>query len=171
MRNKKFVVFLLALFLLMIPCQEVRAEQINVQAEEALTKEQADKIVNYILEKIAAGALDSEDAVRKAIAEGEEKFQITLSEDEKNSIVKVVKTVNSWELDTDELAEKAKGLYEKYGADLLKKPEQALAEAAKDVVKDSAEGFFDGVGKFFAGIGTEVKSFFQNAAQSFLGLF
>ncbi len=171
MRNKKFVVFLLTLFLLMIPCQRVSAEQNTVQAQEVVTKEQADKIVNYIFEKIAAGALDSEEAVRRAIAEGEEKFQITLSEDEKNSIVKVVNTVNSWELDTDELAEKAKGLYEKYGADLLEKPEQALAEAAKDAAKESAEGFFDGVGKFFAGIGTEVKSFFHNAAESFLGLF
>ena len=171
MKNRKFVIFLLTALLLMIPCQEVFAEQITVQSGETLTKEQADQIVNYIIEQVAAGALTSEEAVKQAIAEGEEKFQVTLTEGEKNSIVKVVNTVNSWELDTDDLVEKAKELYEEYGTDLLEKPEQALTEVAKEAVKEGAEGFWEGVGKFFVNMGTEVKSFFQNAAKSFLGLF
>lgn len=171
MKNKKFVVFLLVTVLLLIPCQMVQAEQTMVQSEEALTKEQADQIVNYIMEQVAAGALTSEESVKKAITEGEEKFQITLTEEEKDSIIKLVNTINSWELDTEGLAKKAKELYKEYGTDLLEKPEQALTEVAKDATKQGAEGFFKGVGNFFVNIGTEVKSFFQNAAESFLGLF
>lgn len=171
MKNRKFVIFLLTALLLMIPCQEVFAEQITVQSGETLTKEQADQIVNYIIEQVAAGALTSEEAVKQAIAEGEEKFQITLTEGEKDSIIKLVNTVNSWDLDTEGIVKKAEELYKDYGTDLFEKPEQALAEAAKDVAKKGAEGFFEGVGKFFVNVGTEVKSFFQSAAESFFGLF
>ena len=171
MKNRKFVIFLLTALLLMIPCQEVFAEQITVQSEETLTKEQADQIVNYIIEQVAAGALTSEEAVKQAIAEGEEKFQITLTEGEKDSIIKLVNTVNSWDLDTEGIVKKAEELYKDYGTDLLEKTEQALAEAAKDAAKKGAEGFFEGVGKFFVNVGTEVKSFFQSAAESFFGLF
>lgn len=171
MKNKKFVVFLLVTVLLMMPCQMVQAEQIMVQSEEALTKEQADQIVNYIIEQVAAGALTSEEAVKKAITDGEEKFQINLTEEEKDSIIKLVNTINSWELDTEGLAEKAKELYEEYGTELLEKPEQTLAEAAKDAAQEGANGFFEGVGNFFVNIGMEVKSFFRNAAESFLELF
>lgn len=174
MKNKIVTATLLVIFILTMPCPVVQAEQISVQAEminvpseETLTKEQADRIVNYIIEQIASGALDSEEAVKTAIAEGEEKFQISLSEDEKKSIIKVVNTINSWELDTEGLAEKAKELYEEYGVALLENPEQAITEAAKE----GAEGFFEGVGSFFVSMGTEVKSFFQNAAKSFFELF
>ena len=132
-----------------------------------MTKEQADQIVNYIIEQVAAGALTSEEAVKQAIAEGEEKFQITLTEGEKDSIIKLVNTVNSWDLDAEGIVKKAEELYKEYGTDLFEKPEQALAEAAKK----GAEGFFEGVGKFFVNVGTEVKSFFQSAAESFFGLF
>lgn len=175
MKNKKFAVLLCLLFVL-LPCRMVRAEQVSteqvsISSEEVFTKEQADQVVRYIFEQIAAGALDSEETVREAIAQGEEEFQMVLSEEEKNSIVKLVNTVNSWDLDTDELLEKGKGLYEKYGTALLEKPEQILAENAKETVKAGAAGFFAGVGKFFAGVGTEVKVFLQNAAESFLELF
>lgn len=176
MRNKIVAVFLLTVFLIAIPSdiypsQRVQAEQITVRQEEDLTKEQADQIVNYIIEQIATGALSSEEAVKAAIAEGEEKFQITLTEEEKNNIIEVVNTINSWELDTDGLAQKAEELYEKYGAGLLENPEQAIAEAAKDAVKEGSKGFLEGVGDFFAGIGKGVKSFFQGAAESFFELF
>ncbi len=178
MRNKIVTAILFATFILTTPCPAVQAEQISVQAEtinvpseETLTKEQADRIVNYIIEQIASGALDSEEAVKAAIAEGEEKFQITLSEGEKKSIIKVVNTINSWEPDTEGLAEKAKELYEEYGAALLENPEQAIAEAAKDAAKEGAVGFFEGVGNFFVSMGAGVKNFFQDATKSFFGLF
>lgn len=129
--------------------------------EEALTKEQADRIICFIIEKISSGALDSEEAVRGAISEGEEKFQITLTEEEKSNIVHIVNTVNSWEFDADELAKKAKDLYEEYGTELLENPEQVVKSAAKDGVK----GFFEGVGDFFVNVGKEVAGFFKEGVE------
>ena len=149
----------------------VQAEQTSaretVMEEETLTKEQADRIIGFIIEKISSGALDSEEAVQEAIAEGEEKFQITLTEKEKENIITVVNTVNSWEFDTDELAEKAKELYEKYGTGLLENPEQAVREAAKD----EAKGFMKSVGDFFVNAGKEVATFFKDGAEKLLSFF
>lgn len=153
----------------------VQAEQTSIQEtameEETLTKEQADRIVGFIIEKISSGALDSEEAVQEAIAEGEEKFQITLTEKEKDNIITVVNTVNSWEFDTDELAEKAGELYEKYGTGLLENPEQAVREAAKEAAKDEAKGFMRSVGDFFVNAGKEVAAFFKEGADKLFSLF
>lgn len=134
---------------------------------EALTKEQTDRIVGFMIEKIASGALTDEEAVREAIAEGEEKFQVTLTEEDKENIIKLVNTVTSWDFDAEELAEKAKDLYDKYGTDLLQDPEQALKEAAEDGVK----GFFKGVGDFCVNVGKEVASFFKKGAEKLFHLF
>lgn len=148
----------------------VRAEQpeqeITVQGE-SLTKEQADQILSYIIGQISSGALSSEEAVRAAIAEGEEKFQVTLTEADKENIVEIVKTINSWNFDTEELAEKAKELYDEYGVELLEQPEEAL----KDVAKAEVDGFFQGIGNFFVGVGNSVADFFKNGFEKLSSLF
>ncbi len=166
-RNKIVTVFLMVFSLLILPVPMVQAQQITDEAVESLTKEQADQIVNYIIGKIASGALDSEEAVRAAIAEGEAELQITLTEEEKESIVKLVNTINSWELDTEALAEKAKELYAEYGGELLENPEQVLA----DVAQDSADSFFQGIGNFFVDLGNDVKTFFQNGIERIFRIF
>lgn len=148
----------------------VRAEQpeqeITVQGE-TLTKEQADQILSYIIEQISSGALSSEEAVRAAIAEGEEKFQVTLTEADKENIVEIVNTINSWNFDTEELAEKAKELYDEYGVELLEQPEEALKDAAKAEV----DGFFQGIGNFFVGVGNSIADFFKNGFEKLSSLF
>lgn len=167
-KKKKLVaVFLLVISFLIVPFKTVYAEQISGETGETLTKEQADEIVNYIIEKIASGALDSEEAVRAAIAEAEEELQITLTEEDKEGILKVVNTINSWELDAEGLAEKAKEVYEKYGTDLFENPEQIM----KEVAKDSADGFWKGIGTFFVDLGKDIKGFFQNGVQKIFDFF
>jgi len=139
----------------------------SVTETEELTKEQADRIVGFIIEKISSGGLSDEEAVREAIAEGEEKFQVTLTEEDKENIVRIVNTVNSWDFDAEELAEKAKDLYDEYGADLLQNPEQALKKAAEEGVK----GFFKGVGNFCADLGKGVVNFFKEGVDKLFSFF
>lgn len=135
--------------------------------DEALTKEQADEIFHFIVQKIADGGLDCEEAVLDAITEGEEEFQVFLSEEEKKKIVQVVDQVNTWGLDTQSLAKKAEELYDEYGIELLEHPEKAAAE----VVKSSISSSLKGIGDFFAGIGRGIKDFFQNSVKSFFDIF
>ena len=152
-------------------CQTANAAQESVLEslagedliDEALTKEQADEIFNFIIQKIAEGGLDSEEAVQEAIAEGEEEFQVFLTEGEKDKIVQIVDQVNAWGLDAEELAKKAKELYDEYGMELLEHPEKAAAE----VVKSSIGSSLKGIGDFFAGIGRGIRDFFCDSIKSF----
>lgn len=167
--------FFMSGILFMTCCQTAYAVQESViesveegsLIDEALTKEQADEIFQFIVRKIAEGGLDGEEAVLDAITEGEEEFQVFLSEEEKKKIVQVVDQVNTWGLDAQSLAKKAEELYDEYGAELLEHPEKAAAE----VVKSSISSSLKGVGDFFAGIGRGIKDFFQNSVKSFFDIF
>ena len=135
--------------------------------DEALTKEQADEIFHFIIQKIAEGGLDSAEAIREAIAEGEEEFQVFLTEEEKDKIVQIVDQVNAWGLDAEGLAKKAGELYDEYGMELLEHPEKAAVE----VVKSSIGASLKGVGDFFAGIGRGIRDFFHDSIKGFLDIF
>ncbi len=145
--------------------QESMAESVETDSliDEAMSKDQADEIFRFIIQKISEGGLDSEEAIREAIAEGEETFQIFLADEEKDRIVQIVDQVNTWGLDAQGLAEKAEELYDEYGMELLEHPEKAAAE----VVKSSIGSSLKGIGDFFVGIGKGIKDFFCNSVKSF----
>ncbi|MDE6607861.1 MAG: DUF1002 domain-containing protein [Lachnospiraceae bacterium] len=145
----------------------IGSEESGSLIDEALTKEQADEIFHFIVQKIAECGLDSEEAVRNAITEGEEEFQVFLSEEEKKKIVQMVDQVNTWGLDAQGLAKKAEELYDEYGMELLEHPEKAAAE----VVKSSISSSLKGIGDFFAGIGRGIKGFLQDSIKSFFDIF
>lgn len=147
--------------------QTVESVQEEGLMDGALTKEQADEIFGFIIQKIGDGSLDSEEAIREAITEGEGLFGVSLTEEEKEKIVQIVDQIHTWGLDTEGLAEKAKSLYEEYGLELLEDPKKAAAEAVKSSLSTSLKG----IGSFFAGIGKGIKNFFQNSVQSFFNSF
>jgi len=173
--RKKVLTCILSGILLCVACktvyavQETTVESVSPDSliDEALTKEQADEIFHFIIQKIAEGGLDSEEAVREVIAEGEEEFQVFLTEEEKNKIVEVVDQVNAWGLDAEGLAKKAEELYEEYGMELFEHPEKA----AEEVVKNSIGASLRGIGDFFAGIGRGIRDFFHDSIQGFLDIF
>jgi len=169
-----FVFFMSGILLTMFCRTAYAVQQTAVESaqegdliDEALTKEQADEIFHFIVQKIAEGGLDSEEAVREAITEGEETFQVSLTEDEKKKIVQIVDQVNTWGLDAQGLAKKAEELYDEYGAELLEHPEKAAAEAVKSSISSSLKG----IGDFFVGIGRGIRDFFRNSMKSFSDIF
>ena len=173
-RNRFLAFILSGIFLIIFDqtayaVQETTAQNVESDSliDEALTKEQADEIFQFIIQKIAEGGLDSEEAVREVIAEGEETFQVSLTEEEKDKIVQVVDQVNAWGLDAEELAKKAGELYDEYGMELLEHPEKAAVEAVKSSIGSSLKG----IGDFFAGIGRGIRDFFQNSIKGFLDSF
>ena len=136
--------------------QESMAESVETDSliDEAMSKDQADEIFRFIIQKISEGGLDSEEAIT---------FQIFLADEEKDRIVQIVDQVNTWGLDAQGLAEKAEELYDEYGMELLEHPEKAAAE----VVKSSIGSSLKGIGDFFVGIGKGIKDFFCNSVKSF----
>ena len=113
-----------------------------------------EELIAFVKAKVAAGGLDSDDQIRSAIKEGEDKFGVTLTEDEINQIIAIMQKINQLGLDPNVLVAQAEDLYSKFGKDFLKNLDTDAI--AKDVAKSAASGFFakigDAIKGFFAGL-------------------
>lgn len=113
-----------------------------------------EELIAFVKAKVAAGGLDSDDQIRSAIEEGEDKFGVTLTEDEINQIIAIMQKINQLGLDPNVLVSQAEDLYSKFGKDFLKNLDTDAI--AKEVAKSEASGFFakigDAIKGFFAGL-------------------
>ncbi len=116
-------------------------------ASKSMSNEDVEALVAFIKEKIAAGELETEDDIRKAIADGEATFGVTLGDSDKEQIVQVMLKVKQLNLDPNMLLDQAVGLYDKYGDDIV------------NHLQD--EGFFDSIGNFFQNLGKSISDFFS----------
>lgn len=116
-------------------------------ANKSMSNEDVEALVAFIKEKIAAGELETEDDIRKAIADGEETFGVSLGDSDKEQIVQVMLKVKQLNLDPNLLLDQAVGLYDKYGDDIV------------NHLQD--EGFFDSIGNFFQNLGKSITDFFS----------
>lgn len=113
-----------------------------------------EELIAFVKAKVASGGLDSDDQIRSAIEEGEDKFGVTLTEDEINQIIAIMQKINQLGLDPNVLVAQAEDLYSKFGKDFLKNLDTDAI--AKEVAKSAASGFFakigDAIKGFFAGL-------------------
>ena len=113
-----------------------------------------EELIAFVKARVAAGGLDSDDQIRSAIEEGEDKFGVTLTEDEINQIIAIMQKINQLGLDPNVLVAQAEDLYSKFGKDFLKNLDTDAI--AKEVAKSAASGFFakicDAIKGFFAGL-------------------
>lgn len=113
-----------------------------------------EELIAFVKAKVSAGGLDSDDQIRSAIEEGEDKFGVTLTEDEINQIIAIMQKINQLGLDPNVLVAQAEDLYSKFGKDFLKNLDTDAI--AKEVAKSAASGFFakigDAIKGFFAGL-------------------
>lgn len=123
-------------------------------AMEDADSQDIEELIAFVKAKVAAGGLDSDDQIRSAIEEGEDKFGVTLTEDEINQIIAIMQKINQLGLDPNVLVSQAEDLYSKFGKDFLKNLDTDAI--AKEVAKSVASGFFakigDAIKGFFAGL-------------------
>lgn len=123
-----------------------------VSTGEIVTKsansQEVEELIAYIKAKLAAGELETEEDIRKAITEGQERFGVVLDESEVQQIVDFMMKIKELGLDPNMLLDQAADLYDKFGDELLNK--------ATD------EGFWSSVGDFFSNFGKAIADFFKN---------
>lgn len=117
-------------------------------ATHSASSEQVEELIAYIKGKLAAGELDNEEEIRMAIAEGEEKFGVDLTDEEVQQMVDFMMKIKDLGLDPNMLLDQAADLYEQYGDELLQKAQDP--------------GFWDGVGNFFVSAGNAIADFFKD---------
>ncbi len=121
------------------------------ELEENMDSEDVEELIAFVKEKLAAGELDTDEEIKEAIKEGEDKFQVTLTEEEKAKILKVVRKINELGMEPEQLLEQAKDVYKKIGNDLKVSAEETVKETVKNSVSD-----------YFTDFGNRIKEFVLN---------
>ena len=112
---------------------------------KSASDEEVEALIAYIKAKLAAGELENEDDIRKAINEGEEKFGVALEDSEEQQIVDFMLKIKKLGLDPNMLLDQAADLYDKFGDELLNKATEEDFFSGLDKIMDSIAGFFKGL--------------------------
>lgn len=120
-------------------------------AKSASSKEVED-LISYLKAKVAAGELDSEKGIRAAIKEGEDKYGVSLSDEEEQKIVDFMLKVIKLGIDPNLLLDQAGDLYEQYGDELLEHPEKAFLAYAGDAVEEFFNDLGEMISEFFSSL-------------------
>lgn len=104
--------------------------------------EKAEELIAYLKQEMLSRDLSDENDIRAAIDEACEKFDVTLSEDEVNQVVSLLKKIGELDLDIDSITKQAQDLYDKLS-------------------KIDAGGFFSKIADFFGKIADFFKGLFS----------
>ena len=113
--------------------------------------EEIQKIVEFIKDKWEAGALSTDQDIQDAIREGEEEFDASLSEEDKETIQKVINKVQELGIDPEILMNHVLDKFEDTTED--------LTEQAKEVVTESVK---KSVAQYFSELKVRVRDFVVN---------
>ena len=114
--------------------------------------EEVEQLVAYIKAKMAAGELETDDDIRNAINEGQNKFNVTLTDDEVNKIIDVMHKIKTLGLDPQVLLNQAQDLYKKFGNDIVNHTEDIIKQSVSDSVKSYFSQLTDRVKNFFTSL-------------------
>lgn len=114
------------------------------------------EIFGFVSEKISDGSLDSEEGLKAAIQESEEKFGVTIKEADARKVVEAMQKLEDMGFSADYVLNKAESLYDRYGADFVDHTNEIIRGAVENAVKNAAESFFSNLWqstkKFFGGL-------------------
>lgn len=145
MRSRRSFKGLGILFLLCISCTAVMAVLAFDNKGEGRGKDKGEEtVVGWMIERMAAGEIElsDEDSIREAINEGEEKFGISLSEENKVRVVGFMQTLDTIESGAGDFMEQAKQMYLRYSAEFVEEANDAINGAVKNAAKDAVKSFF-----------------------------
>lgn len=114
---------------------------VTSQMAEGLDSEDVEELIAFVKAKVVEGNLDSDEAISEAIDEGAEQLGISITQEEKDTIISLMKKISDLDLDIDSMKKQAEDLFNK------------LEDMGFD--KEEAEGFF-------LKIINAIKDFFEN---------
>ena len=126
------------------------------EAVSEMDQKTVKEIFGFVSEKISDGSLDSEEGLKAAIQESEEKFGVTIKEADARKVVEAMQKLEDMGFSADYVLNKAESLYDRYGADFVDHTNEIIRGAVENAVKNAAESFFSNLWqstkKFFGGL-------------------
>ena len=124
--------------------KELPQENVDTALNELVLTGQLESSTGaYLKQQIAENGLTDDDSIRKAIDEAADKFDVTLTEDQKAQLLELLKKIGDLDLDVDSLVNQAKSIYDK-------------------IENLGADGIFDKIGSFFSNLFSSIADFFKN---------
>lgn len=109
-------------------------------AETVGDSEKAEELVAYLKREVLSRDLNDENAIRQAIDEACEEFDVYLTDEEVSQLVDLSRKIGQLDLDLDSIQNQAEELYNK------------LSNIDADGFFDKIAGFFQSIGDFFRGL-------------------
>lgn len=115
---------------------------ITSQMAEDIDAEDIEQLMAYVKAKVVEAGLDDDEAISEAIDEGAEQLGITITDEEKQTIISLMKKISDLDLDIDSMKTQAKDLFNKL-EDMGIDKEQAKNFFQKII--DAIQDFFDSI--------------------------
>lgn len=129
------------------------------EALSEIDEEEMSEIFEFVKEKVADGSLRSEEGLKAAIEEGEDKFDVTIDESVAQQVVDAMEKLEDMGFSGEEIISKAQNLYNTYGADFLSHANEAFAEVVEEAVENAVASFFSNL---WEDVKTSVKNLFKS---------
>ena len=104
---------------------------------ESISKEVAEEIFSYIKAKVVSEGLDDPEKIAALIEEAQTKYNVTLTDSQKEKIADLMPEIAGLDIDAGKLLQQAGDLYDKYGDTVLANAKELYSEVVTDEVKQS----------------------------------
>lgn len=115
----------------------------QLESSTGADAESVEGLVAYLKQQMAENNLTDDASIRDAIDEAADKFDVALTEEQKEQLLDLLKKIGNLDLDVDSLVNQAKSIYDK-------------------IENLGADGIFDKIGSFFFNLFSSIADFFKN---------
>ena len=86
---------------------------VTSQMAEDINSDEVEELIAYVKAKVVEEGLDDEEAIREVIDEGASQLGITLTEEEKDTVISLMKKIGELDLDIESMKEQAGEMFDK----------------------------------------------------------
>ncbi|SDB26205.1 DUF1002 domain-containing protein [Eubacterium oxidoreducens] len=115
-------------------------------SDDDVDSDTVEGLIAYVKQKVASGELDTDEEVDAAIDEACEKFDVTLTDDEKQQIKDLMEKINALNLDPDQLSSAVSGIMDNI-SDIIGETDLSSSEAKNIFTK-----IISGISEFFSNL-------------------
>ena len=118
-------------------------------AVENIDNKKVENLIAFVKGKIAIGNIENAEDILNAIQDGEQEFNITLTEEQKRQLIKLMEKIDNLGLSPEQLLEQAKDFYKKYGSELLSNAQETVKESVSKSISDYFSDMLERIKRLF----------------------
>ena len=142
-------------------------------AASGISVEDYKDVISELKDELREGNLNSEEDIRNAIHEAENKYGVDISDSEEQKAVDIMNTANDLGIESDKLADVVDDVYDNIADKTFETASEALDEIEKQVIESAKDAVVDSVkkslGDYLKDLWEQIKEFFRELVASWIG--